>query len=65
MKNGFTVAPVVETTLANAKVGDVVRFDGMNWRVTKKAGRNIAVEPYRWYHAVEDWILDKLGQHLP
>jgi hypothetical protein len=51
--------------LAAKHVGDVVWLDGEYVKITKKTNFACAVEPYRWYNRVEDWLLEKLGRFLP
>lgn len=52
--------------IRNARVGDVIVLGGgQHVRLLKKTNHAVAVETYRWYHAVEDWILEKLGKFLP
>lgn len=51
--------------VANVKAGDVIRLNGERVRVLKKTNFNMSVEPYTWFDAIEDWILEKLGKLLP
>lgn len=46
-------------------VGDIVTVNGERVRIVKRTNYAVAVEPYRWYHQVEDFLLEKFGKYLP
>lgn len=63
----FDVPPSV---IYNAHVGDLISLTDnkgrtRRWKVNKKANFTLAVEPYCWYHKVEEWLLEQAGKLLP
>ena len=56
VRNQYGFETEHEEILANAKVGDIVRLDGQQWRVTKKTNYAASVIRYTWIDALTDWI---------
>jgi hypothetical protein len=46
-----------------AIVGDIIKVDGHNYRITKKAKTAIAVERYYWFDRLYDWVKE-IGEKI-
>lgn len=42
--------------MANYKEGDIFKFGGKWVRLRKKTTTMVALEDYRWYHRLYDWL---------
>ena len=58
----FEIPP---SLLRSLHVGDITTIGNQRVKVMKKTNYAVAVEPYRWYHVVEDWLLELAGKLLP
>jgi hypothetical protein len=41
-------------------VGDIIKYNGKNHRVTKNTRTAVALERYYWWDAVYDWCVRKI-----
>lgn len=40
--------------------GEIIKIDGKKYRLMKKTSTAISIERYYWFHAVADWVIDKI-----
>lgn len=44
-------------------VGDIVKHEGKNYKITKKTNYNVAIARHYWFDALYDWAQRKLAKN--